>query len=101
MLSDYASERVFDGTRVMRVDRREALQRAYDRSRSAPHVLLSDNLHRHEQAVALIFEGLRQHYLECLQSGRLTDWANAAHASVDLLACANGIKFVRRNSDKD
>ena len=47
------------------------------------------DLLREEEAAALMFEGLKLHYLECFGTGRLDIWANAAHAVVDLLASPN------------
>lgn len=46
-------------------------------------------LDRDEQAMELIFEGLRRHYVDCITERRLEIWARAAHAAVDLLAAPN------------
>lgn len=51
-----------------------------------PHTLI--NAVRHEQPVRLIFDGLQQHYFECLTSGRLEAWKAAAHSAIDLLGSA-------------
>lgn len=74
----------------------EKIQRENDRERNRPHVLLSDRLCRHESARRLIFLGLERHYIECVLSGRLEAWKQAAHAAADLLSCTSDIEFVRR-----
>lgn len=48
-----------------------------------------ESLIRDEEAMELIFEGLRRHYVECITQNRLDVWAKAAHAAVDLLAAPN------------
>ena len=78
-------------------DNAEQIQRTCDRQRNRPHILLSDNVYRHEDARRLIFLGLEQHYIECVLSGRMDDWARAARAAVDLLSYLSDIEFVRRS----
>lgn len=77
-------------------DNAEQIQRAVDRQRNKPNVLLSDALYRHEEARRLIFLGLERHYIECATSGRMEDWKRAAHAAVDLLGYVADVEFVRR-----
>lgn len=96
-VSDHVSNRVFDGVRGITNQRRERLQAAYDRQRSRPTILLSDTLERQRNAIALIFEGLVQHYIDCLTAGRLDQWKSAAHASIELFGSIPGVKFVRRS----
>lgn len=46
-------------------------------------------LERDESAAQLLLRGLQEHYIECLLSGRLDIWADAAHKIVDLLSSPN------------
>lgn len=78
--------------------RADQLQRASDLDRLEPKILLSDQLYRYEEALKLIFEGLRQHYIECITTGRLDAWMRAAHASINLLGSVPDIEFVKRET---
>lgn len=51
--------------------------------RIVPAILL--DLQHNEQPARLMFEGLVQHYCECMAAGRLEDWRRAGHAIVDFL----------------
>lgn len=62
----------------------EMMQRNSDRQRMAPVALVA--LSKDEHVADLFFQGLRQHYIECLLAGRLDLWANAAHSAIDLMA---------------
>jgi ribosomal protein L2 len=67
--------------------RGEVMQREMDRLRNAPIALAHlDTADRDESATRLLFQGLQQHYRECLMAGRLEVWATAAHNIVDLLS---------------
>jgi hypothetical protein len=93
---DYASNRIFDGSQPLSAAHAERAQRAYDRARLEPEILLSDKLYKHDDALRLIFEGLQQHYIECVTSGRLEAWARAAHAAVELLSDVPDVEFAQR-----
>ena len=70
-----------------RMAQAENKQRALDRDRNKPVALAHlDTLDRDESAARLLFQGLNQHYRECLMAGRLDIWADAAHKIVDLLS---------------
>ncbi|MDB5607763.1 MAG: hypothetical protein JWP25_4663 [Bradyrhizobium sp.] len=63
------------------------MQREMDRLRTAPIALAHlDTADRDESATRLLFQGLQQHYRECLMAGRLDVWATAAHNIVGLLS---------------
>lgn len=49
-----------------------------------PETLLG--LQKQEEALALMFKGLQQHYIECLVGGRIDVWAKAAHSMIDFMA---------------
>lgn len=67
--------------------RGEIMQREMDRLRTAPIALTRlETADRDESAARLLFQGLQQHYRECLMAGRLDVWATAAHKIVDLLS---------------
>lgn len=61
----------------------EQIQRAADRARNMPHALLE--LARLDEACGYFFDGLRREYLDSIASERITKWASAAHAVIDLL----------------
>jgi hypothetical protein len=65
----------------------EFTQRRQDHERLKPIAIF--DLLREEEAAALMFEGLKLHYLECFGTERLDVWTKAAHAVVDLLASPN------------
>lgn len=72
----------------------ERMQREQDRKRNTP--VAFNLLAQEEGSLDLIFEGLRQHYIECLLAGRLDVWARAAHASVELLADPAKVQVCKR-----
>lgn len=114
-MTNYTSDRVFDGKRpvpagvVDRVRRRilaerfiehriqrraykdvaraEIMQREMDRLRNAPVALAQlDTADRDESSTILLLQGLQQRYRECLMAGRLDIWAQAAHSIIDLVS---------------
>jgi hypothetical protein len=67
--------------------RGEIMQREMDRLRNMPVALANlETADRDESAAMLLFQGLQQHYRECLMAGRLDIWATVAHNIVDLLS---------------
>jgi len=71
-----------------RIAEAENLQRRRDERRHEPVALarLPETAERDESAVRLLFQGLTQHYMECLMAGRIDIWANAARQIVELLS---------------
>jgi hypothetical protein len=66
------------------------------RKKHTPELLLS--LERHDEALRLMFVGLRQHYLDCIASGQLKRWKRVAHAVIDLLGEVPEAKITARQA---